>query len=259
MKILWEYKIPLPPLPEQRRIAAILDRADALRRKRRESIVMLDEFLRATFLDMFGDPVTNPNRWRVSDLDSLILDGPQNGLYCPASDYGAGTPIVRIDSFYAGEITALEKLKRVSIKQQTLDKYCIREGDVLINRVNSRKFLGKCAVVPTLKESTVFESNMMRMTIDDTQLLTTYLIALMQHDYIRNQILTKAKDAVNQSSINQRDVRSLQICLPPLPLQQEYATAVQKKLVLRDKLTNSLGQLDAQFNALVQRAFKGEL
>ena len=69
---LENFPIPLPPLPEQKRIAAILDKADAIRRKRQQAIQLADEFLRATFLDMFGDPVTNPKGWEVQPLENLV-------------------------------------------------------------------------------------------------------------------------------------------------------------------------------------------
>ena len=64
-------EIPLPPLAEQKRIAAILDKADAIRRKRQQAIQLADDFLRAVFLDMFGDPVTNPKGWEIAELGSI--------------------------------------------------------------------------------------------------------------------------------------------------------------------------------------------
>ena len=99
-KILEEFPIYFPPLKEQKRIAAILDKADAIRRKRKEAIRLTEELLRSTFLDMFGDPVTNPKGWKTIKFGKIIISGIQNGLYKPASDYGSGTPIIRIDSFY---------------------------------------------------------------------------------------------------------------------------------------------------------------
>ena len=72
MQLFWQHEIPLPPLPEQKRIAAILDKANAIRRKRQQAIQLADDFLRAVFLDMFGDPVTNPKGWEVRPLSELV-------------------------------------------------------------------------------------------------------------------------------------------------------------------------------------------
>jgi len=253
-----EIEIPLPPLDEQRRIAAILDKADAIRRKRQESIHLTEEFLRSTFLEMFGDPVLNPKGWDTVRMEDIIEDGPQNGLYKHESDYGSGTPIVRIDSFYDGEITGLINLKRLRIDQGTIRKYRLRENDILVNRVNSRKFLGKCAIVPKLIEDTVFESNMMRMKLRDERVCPAYVINLFQHPYIKKQIDSRAKDAVNQSSINQDDVKSFELRLPPVALQKKFMQVKTMANKIRARF-NDIALVDNRlFNSLVKRAFQGE-
>jgi type I restriction enzyme S subunit len=170
-------EIPLPPLPEQRRIAEILDKADALRVKRRAALAQLDTLTRSIFLDMFGDPATNSRGWPISKLGELISVGPQNGLYRPASDYGSGTPILRIDAFYDGVVTGLATLKRVRISSEEIALYGLRPGEIVVNRVNSREYLGKSALIPDLPEPTVFESNMMRFGVDAHRLHPVYLIA----------------------------------------------------------------------------------
>lgn len=253
-----DIKVPLPSLDEQRRIAAILDKADAIRRKRQESIHLTEEFLRSTFLEIFGDPVLNPKGWDTVRMEDIIEDGPQNGLYKHESDYGSGTPIVRIDSFYDGEITGLINLKRLRIDQGTIRKYRLRENDILINRVNSRKFLGKCAIVPKLIEDTVFESNMMRMKLRDDRVCPAYVINLFQHPYIKKQIETRAKDAVNQSSINQDDVKSLELRLPPVALQKKFMQVKTMANKIRARF-NDIALVDnSLFNSLVKRAFQGK-
>ena len=256
--VVRDSRLPLPPLAEQRRIAAVLDRADAIRRKRRESLRLLDEFLRSAFLEMFGDPVRNPKSWRTGTLGDLI-EGPENGLYRPASDYGTGTPIVRIDSFYDGEITAIEALKRVRLSEDAVAKYALQQDDILINRVNSREFLGKSAVVPTLKEPTVFESNMMRLRVDMQVVHPRYLVSLLQTPYFKRQVLRRTKDAVNQASINQDDVRSFEIRIPPLELQNRFVSLLDRVAGVRKLFEALIEQTESLFDSLAQRAFRGEL
>jgi len=253
-----DLRIPLPPLAEQRHTAAVLDKADAIRRKRRESLRLLDEFLRSAFLEMFGDPVRNPKSWRTGTLGDLI-EGPENGLYRPASDYGTGTPIVRIDSFYDGEITAIEALKRVRLSEDAVAKYALQQDDILINRVNSREFLGKSAVVPTLKEPTVFESNMMRLRVDMQVVHPRYLVSLLQTPYFKRQVLRRTKDAVNQASINQDDVRSFEIRIPPLELQNRFVSLLDRVAGVRKLFEALIEQTESLFDSLAQRAFRGEL
>jgi type I restriction enzyme, S subunit len=252
-------KVSLPPLPEQERIAAILDKADAVRKKRQQAIQLTDDFLRATFLDMFGDPVTNSKGWDTDLFEEIIIDGPQNGLYRPAEDYGKGTPILRIDSFYDGNINNLSGLKRIQIDKKIISTYQLRLNDIVINRVNSRKFLGKSALVTNLLEPTVYESNMMRLSLDEKVITPRYLVDLLQTDYVRRQILSKSRDAVNQSSINQDDVRSIEIRLPPLQLQRQYSQLVEKARFNAKKHMKWFNDSEYFFSSLAQRAFRGEL
>jgi type I restriction enzyme, S subunit len=252
-------EIPLPPLGEQKRIAAILDAADALRQKRRQALRLLDQLSQSLFIEMFGDPASNPMGWPTAELGSLLLDGPQNGLYKPASSYGAGTRILRIDAFYDGRVKALEGLKRLDISQGEIELYGLRKNDIIINRVNSIEYLGKSAIVPRLDEPVVFESNMMRMRVNPRVVLPGYAIEYLQTRYIRGQIRTGTKDAVNQSSINQGDVRSFLFRLPPLDLQQSFVSTIERARALLGVLENGRDEVLALFASLQHRAFRGEL
>lgn len=251
--------VPVPPLAEQRRIADILDKADAIRRKRRETIALTEELLRSSFLEMFGDPVTNPKGWPVAELRTLLVDGPQNGLYRPSSDYGSGTRILRIDSFYDGEVEGLEDLKRVRVVPELVERYGLKQGDIVINRVNSRKYLGKSAIIPELPEPTIFESNMMRMTFDSARVDPRYLVSELQQPHVRRQIDSAAKDAVNQSSINQGDVQSFRVRLPPLEAQEVYAHVAKQVSASVRVHVEATVEADTLFNSLVARTFSGAL
>jgi type I restriction enzyme S subunit len=226
-KALAELSVPVPPLDEQRRIVDILDRAAGIRRLRGQAQDTVRQLIPALFVKLFGDPATNPMGWPVLQLGNILADGPQNGLYRPATDYGRGTRILRIDSFYDGLVTDLEKLRRLEIDSTTVNKYRLRPGDIVINRVNSRPYLGKSAIIPPMVESVVFESNMMRITLDDTMAIPEYVIAFLQLKHARVALIANAKDAINQSSINQQDVTSLMVPIPPLPFQKQFSDRVQ--------------------------------
>jgi type I restriction enzyme S subunit len=249
----------LPPLPEQRRIAEVLDKVDALRAKRRTALAQLDTLTQSIFLDMFGDPATNPMGWSITKLGEVISVGPQNGLYRPASDYGTGTPILRIDAFYDGVVTDLAALKRVRISNDEIVLYGLKPGDIVVNRVNSREYLGKSALIPELPEPTVFESNMMRFGVDTHRLNPVYLIHFLQTRHVRAHILRASKDAVNQSSINQQDVKNIPITLPPPQRQERFARYVDSSQKLANELRVSAAHLNAFLASLQYRAFAGEL
>lgn len=260
MSEFWNFQVPLPPLTEQRRITAILDQADTLRTKRRETLAQLDSLTQSIFIEMFGDTVSNSKAWPRLTLNELMDEnGPQNGLYKPSTDYGTGTPILRIDAFYDGVVTKLDSLKRVRLSDSELALYGLRAEDIVINRVNSIEYLGKSALIPKLLEPTVFESNMMRFAVRRDVVEPGYVVHFLQTDFIKNQILSCSKNAVNQSSINQQDVKSFRINVPPLALQQTFATHINEIESLRAAHRASLNELDALFASLQHRAFSGEL
>jgi type I restriction enzyme, S subunit len=256
---LGKVKIPVLPLPEQRRIAEVLDRAEALRAKRRAALAQLDTLTQSIFLDLFGDPACNPMGWPRTRLGDLIIVGPQNGLYKPSTDYGSGTPILRIDAFYDGAVTKLGILKRVRLSDKERELYELRSDDIVVNRVNSMEYLGKSALIPKLDEPTVFESNMMRFEVDRQRVEPRYAVEFLQSMFVKGQILTAAKHAVNQSSINQQDVQDFRINVPPIKVQREFTRSVASVEKLGATQHASLSELDALFAVLQHRAFRGEL
>ncbi len=252
---LSELRVPLLPLLEQRRIAGILDRADRLRRMRRYAGQMSEAFLQAVFVRMFGDAT----QFDLVKFEELLLEDPKNGLYLPSENYGQGTPIIRIDAFYNGILGDPGYFKRVKASEKDIEEFSVENGDILINRVNSMEYLGKCALVKGLAERTLFESNMIRIRVDKRMVLPIYLTSYLSSIKARAQVLANAKKAVNQASINQADVKSLTIPLPPLALQQQFARVVQQFERLRAQQREAERQAEQLFQALLQRAFGGEL
>jgi type I restriction enzyme S subunit len=216
-------KLPLPDLATQRRLVDMLTSAQGaarLRRELREKALRLDA---AVFLEVFGDPVANPQGLPEVALGELLAAGPQNGLYKPQSAYGSGTPIVRIDAFHDGQFRDLAQLRRLRLDADELRRYALAPGDILLNRVNSPEHVGKSAYVPALAESTVFESNMMRLVADPARTHARYLFAALQTHRTRQHFRTHAKRAINQASLNQQDLKSVPVLLPPLAKQLTFA------------------------------------
>ncbi|MFE0490652.1 restriction endonuclease subunit S [Streptomyces griseoaurantiacus] len=252
-------RVPLPPLAEQKRIAAVLDQVDTLRARRREGIALLDDLAQSVFLDMFGDPASNPMGWEQRNLGEVILDGPQNGLYKPAGDYGDGVPILRIDSFQVGELKPPSQWRLVSASLLEQERYSLQKFDIVINRVNSRSHLGKSVLVGEVPGGSVFESNMMRVRVDPSVVRPEFVGKYLQSAFVRRCILESAKDAVNQSSINQQDVKGLPVFVPPMRSQREFEAALEQIRGAQRKHRTHLATLDELFTSLQHRAFSGTL
>lgn len=249
--------VPLPDLQTQTQIVAALDKAKSLIDKRQESIELLEKLLRATFLIQFQQKFNKTDE--LIELGDVISDGPQNGIYKHSDHYGSGTRILRIDGFYDGVVTGIDGLKRVQLNEKEVKTYSLEKDDIVINRVNSREYLGKSAIIPELSEETVFESNMMRFKVNRERMLPKFLIYVLQQDFIKAQILKRAKDAINQSSINQQDVKSLKVPKCSIQEQELFQTLFEQTTLIRDKYLKGLLVMQELFQSLLQRAFHGDL
>jgi type I restriction enzyme S subunit len=116
----------------------------------------------------------------------------------------------------------------VQIDDVSINRYGLKPNDIVINRVNSPPQLGKSVIVPALQERTVFESNMMRFRLDERILLPKILGVALQLENVRRSLIRNAKHAINQSSINQQDVGSLQVFQPPIALQVTYTEQCER-------------------------------
>ena len=251
--------ISIPPLDTQHKIVAILEKAEATQRLRAEADALMQDLVQSVFLDMFGDPERNLFGWQEMDLSDVVGESLQNGLYKPSTEYGEGTPILRIDSFYEGKITDIESLKRLRCSSIEIEKYGIDVGDILINRVNSLDFLGKCGLVEYLPEPTVYESNMMRLRLNNAVANPFYVTSMLCTSYVKSQIISRAKKAVNQASINQDDVLSLKILVPPIGIQKEYENRVRGIEGVQRLHKKSQIQQETLMKSLQSKAFTGEL
>lgn len=251
-------EIPLRPLDEQRKIADQLDKVSDLIAKRRAQLDKLDLLVKARFVEMFGDPVTNQYNLPTVEFGSVLTVKPQNGLYKPQSDYilnGEGTPILRIDGFYNGRVNDFTKLKRLRCSDEELQRYLLKENDIVINRVNSIEYLGKCGLIQGMIESTVYESNMMRLHVDESKFNVRYVVQLLCSQFVYNQILSKAKKSVNQASINQKDVQSLMVYMPSIELQNKFAAFAEQVENMKSGINVSLLKLRTLKKALMEEYF----
>lgn len=242
----------------QRKVAATLNKIDTLIVLRKQQLEKLDELIKARFVEMFGDSVANTKNFPSTTLETVMTVFPQNGLYKPQTDYvqdDTGIPILRIDAFYNGKVTNWNTLKRLICSETEIDRYLLKENDIVINRVNSIEYLGKCAHIVGLKEKTVFESNMMRFHMDEKKVNAVYVTEVLCTEDIYRQILRRAKKSVNQASINQEDVKSLEILVPPLSLQNQFAAFVEHVDQQKQTVQQSLEKLELMKKALMQEYF----
>ena len=255
---IYRTKIPLPPLAEQKRIAAILDKADAIRRKRQRAIKLADDFLRATFLDMFGDPVTNPKGWEVKEFEEIVADT-KLGLVRSSKEFGweFDTPYVRMDALTIDGKFLPEKVQNTYANKIEIESYSLRPGDFLFNTRNSKELVGKVCVFPG-PEGWLFNNNLMRIRFCKG-IESTFIAAQFQFQHIKRELEKRKSGTTSVFAIYWKSLRSLPVLVPSTNVQQRYASIVNSVERYLMRAINYGHESTNLFNSLTQRAFRGEL
>ena len=250
-------KIPLPPLAEQKRIAGILDAADALRAKRREALAQFDTLLQSTFLNMFGDPVTNPMGWTKVRSGELFLLPPKIGTITPAA--GRGYLVVRVGEVGESRI-AFERCGRVEISEKDFAKFRLERGDMVIARaIGSKNHLGKASFFADFDEATVIDSHVMRLRPDPIKCDGLWFYSLISSERGKALLQQTGGATAVQFNINAKQASSVQVALPPLDLQHHFAAIAESVEHQKAVQRAHLAELDALFASLQSRAFCGDL
>jgi type I restriction enzyme S subunit len=257
-KWLENVPIPLPPLSEQIAIADILSQAESLIAKRKESIALLDAYLKSTFLEMFGDPVRNEKGWEVGSL--INFGSFKNGLNYNRSESGFQVRTLGVGDFKnESKITNIEALSILNLSMKPPEDYLLKNGDLIFVRSNgNRELVGRCIVIYPHKKEVTFSGFCIRYRPSTNLIDTTFLAHLFRVPSFKAIMLQNGRGA-NISNINQKILEDLKIPLPPLELQNQFAAVVEKVEALKEKYQRSLVELENLYGSLSQRAFRGEL
>ncbi len=250
--------IPLPPLPEQRRIAEILDKADALRAKRRAALAQLDILTQSIFLDLFGDPATNPKGWPVATLKNCVARiqiGPFGSLLHQEDYVDDGIPLVNPKHIQSGVIEIGGDETVTPEKFRELGVYHLAPGDVVMGR---RGEMGRCAIVEADSCPLLCGTGSLFLRPDNPRTTSVFLRAMLSSEAIKAR-LERLSLGQTLPNLNSRIVECLEIPLPPVTVQRDFADHVLASKALRGIQQNSLAWLDALFASLQHRAFRGEL
>lgn len=248
-------QIPLPPLAEQKRIASILDTADALRAKRRESLTHLDTLLQSTFLDMFGDPVTNSKGWEVVPFNQI-------GKY-----KSGATPSKAREEYWEGSTPWVSpkdmKVSRITDSQDHVSNLALQEtnlkllapGHLLIvvrGMILAHSFPVALNTVPVA----INQDMKGIMPPDSTEPL--FLLECVRH--LKREILSEVSTAGHGTRrFDAEAMKKIMVPQPPLDLQQRFTTIVELVEQQKARLREHLAELDTLFASLQQRAFNGDL
>jgi len=248
--------VPLPPLPEQQRIAEILEKADGLRAKRRAALALLDTLTRSIFLDMFGDPISNPKEWPTVRFEEICERVTVGIVVQPASYYvSEGVPALRSLNIKPGKIVLQDLVYFSKVDNDTkLAKTKLKAGDVVLVRSGQP---GTAAAVPRELDG-VNAIDLLIATPSPKLTDATFLCEFFNSAGGRDLVLSKQRGQV-QKHLNVGSLNQAILPLPPIGLQREFALRVAAVEKRRTAQLASLTVSDALFVSLQYRSFRGEL
>ena len=258
---LKELQIPLPPIEEQKRIAAILDKADRVRRKRQEAIRLTEELGRSIFLDMFGDPISQD--WKMVKVVDMaeksknsMRTGPFGSNLLHSEFVDEGIPVLGIDNAVKNRFLWAKPRFITPEKYKQLKNYTVYPEDVVITIMGT---CGRCAIIPDDCPTAINTKHLCCITTNKEICLPEFLYGYFLFHPIAKQYFERNTKGAIMDGLNQTIIKGLPIPLAPIDLQHQYKGAIQKLNILEVKANNHFGNSENLFNSLLQRAFRGEL
>ncbi|MEG4058331.1 MULTISPECIES: restriction endonuclease subunit S [unclassified Microcoleus] len=247
-------EIPLPPLAEQKRIASIAQKADRLRRTRRYALQLSDTYLRSVFLEMFGNPATNPKSWEAGTLDDVIISA-KDGPHVSPNYSDSGIPFLSTRNVKKGELI-WEDLKFISYEdaKQHWKKCKPERGDVLYTKGGTT---GLAKAIDFDREIAVWV-HIAVLKLRRERVIPSWLESMLNTDFCYKQSQELTFGIVNRDLGLQR-MPKIKIYIPPLHLQENFAEIVQKFDRLRTQQREAERQAEHLFQTILHRAFRGEL
>jgi type I restriction enzyme S subunit len=253
-----QIQIPLPPLTTQQKIAKILDTADQLRQYNKQLIEKYDALTQSLFLDMFGDPIKNEKGWEKKKLGDLGVF--KNGLNYSKSSNGKMVKILGVGDFKDyWKISNYDNLSTIEIETFPSKDFLLKNGDLIFVRSNGNKDLvGRCLIAYPNEEKVTYSGFCIRFRKNISSLSEMYLVQLMRNKLFKKYIFKNGRGA-NIQNINQELLSNIEIQLPPIDVQNQFAERVQMIETQKQQALEALAKSEVLFQSLLQRAFNWEL
>jgi type I restriction enzyme S subunit len=253
-EVLEKLKVPLPPIQTQYKVAALLQKADRVRRLRRYARELSDGYLQSVFLEMFGRLFDSQSTTKFSDVLTMPL---MNGVFDYNENYGAGTSVIWVDNLYYETPIKISGLRRTRLSDQQVSKFEVKENDLLFTRSSLVKDgIGQINLVPPLKETTTFECHIIRARVDEKIVNPVYLLGLYRSSFGKKEIQKRSKTST-MTTIGQDDLSDLPCPIPPIEQQSNFEVLFKKQESLTRIVNESSRQAEQLFQSLLRQAFEG--
>jgi len=241
----------LDSLEKQKEIVDALGKCEAVIASRKQELQLLDDLIKARFVELFGDPIKNPKGWDVVTIGDVVTEV-RYGTSKPAVE-GGKYPYLRMNNLTADGHLDLNDLKYIDIPDDEIEKCVVRKGDVLFNRTNSIELVGKTAVFD-LPEDMVIAGYIIRVRLNE-RLLPEVLSQYMNLEALKDILRSMAKGAVNQANINAQELQSIKVYIPDMELQRQFIDIKEQVDKSKVAVQKALDETQLLFDSLMQQYF----
>lgn len=253
-----QYTVPICPFEEQQRISASLNQVESLISLRKQQIAKLDELVKARFVEMFGDPVSNPKGWDKVNISTVVGSKVSNGFFAKRDDYcdDGNVSVLGVAHVVNRMYSNTVDLPKTNGSAADVAKYGVKYGDMLFCRSSLvAEGIGKASIVPQdVPENVLFECHVIRLPLDLEKCVPEFMQVLSTTEYFRSQVIAQSKTAT-MTTIGQDGILKTEIILPPLELQKHFQQFVAQTDQQKLTIQYSLAQLELLKKALMQKYF----
>ena len=251
-KDLMNAEIPVPSIEQQKKIAEKFKKLEQLISLRKQQLAKLDELVKARFVEMFGEPVQNPNCWKTENL--LDLGYCKNGMNFHRDDCGTEIHCLGVGDFKNhSTIRDVGSLPFISLNELPTSEYLLQDGDIVFVRSNGNKELvGRCLAIYPAKIPVTYSGFCIRYRLTSNKITVSYLLRVLKADSVRKKMTGRG---ANIQNLNQQILAQLVVPIPPLSLQNQFAAFVERVDQQKQTVQQVLEKLELMKKALMQEYF----
>lgn len=245
-------EIECPTLENQRHITSEFDRIISIVRLRQQQLQKLDELVKARFVEMFGDPVQNSLKWVTKSL--LEMGYCKNGVNFHSGDSGIEIHCLGVGDFKDYSVVdGTDYLPTISLSEEPPEESMLQDGDIVFVRSNGNKALvGRCLVVYPHNTPTTYSGFCIRYRLTSDEVNTSYLLRVLKADSMRKKMIGRG---ANIQNLNQKTLATLNIPIPPMELQEQFAEFVNQTDKSKIAVQKALDEAQLLFDSLMQKYF----
>ena len=255
---LSKIEVEICAIEKQREIVAVLDKMTLLLESRKNEIALLDDLIKARFVEMFGDPQTNPYGWKVVNLSEIIDGKVSNGFFAKRDDYcnDGNVSVLGVANIVNRMYSNIDELPRTNANSKDIEKYEVKYGDMLFCRSSLvAEGIGKASIIPKdVKKNILFECHVIRLPLDLNKCVPEFIQTLSTMEFFRNQIIAQSNTAT-MTTIGQDGILKSNIILPSLERQKEFLDFVTQVDKSKAVVQKALDETQLLFDSLMQEYF----